>query len=151
MPSEAQWEYACRAGSVTPFEPGIAQTYAGLSITPDEVNYEGATPYGKAVAGENREKTIAVKQSGFHPNKWGLWQMHGNVDEWCADVWHDSHEGAVQDGRSRQLTREDGVPIRVIRGGSRDDDACFIRSAYRGGLPADYHNYDNGFRCARRP
>ena len=76
LPSEAQWEYACRAGTQTPF-------WFGDTITTDQANYNGNYPYGDEPKGENRRKTVAVK--ALPANGWGLYQMHGNVWEWCAD------------------------------------------------------------------
>ena len=79
LPSEAEWEYACRAGTTTPF-------YFGETITPDLVNYNGNYPYGSAPKGEYREQTTDVGK--FPPNSFGLYDMHGNVWEWCEDVYN---------------------------------------------------------------
>ena len=76
LPTEAQWEYACRAGTETPFS-------FGMNVTPTEVNYEGDFPYAGGAKGEDRGKTVAVKSMPANP--WGLYEMHGNVWEWCAD------------------------------------------------------------------
>ncbi|MCK5854372.1 MAG: formylglycine-generating enzyme family protein, partial [Sulfurovaceae bacterium] len=80
LPSEAQWEYACRAGTTTPFS-------FGEMITTDQVNYDGNHPYGGGEKGEYRDKTVAVK--ALPANQWGLYQMHGNVWEWCQDQWNE--------------------------------------------------------------
>jgi len=89
LPSEAQWEYACRAGTTTPF-------YFGETITPDLVNYNGNSPYGGASKGQYRQETTSV--GSFPPNAFGLYDMHGNVWEWCEDVWHGNYNGAPTDG-----------------------------------------------------
>jgi formylglycine-generating enzyme required for sulfatase activity len=88
LPSEAQWEYACRAGTTTPF-------YFGETITPDQANYDGNYTYG-GPRGEYRQRTTPVGM--FPPNDWGLYDMHGNVWEWCLDEWHSNYEGAPVDG-----------------------------------------------------
>jgi len=74
LPSEAEWEYACRAGTTTDF-------HFGETITPELVNYNGNYPYGDALKGEYRQKTVDVNFAKFSPNAWGLYQMHGNVWE----------------------------------------------------------------------
>ena len=89
LPSEAEWEYACRAGTTTPF-------YFGETITTDLANYNGDYIYASAPKGEDREKTTDV--GTFLPNAFGLYDMHGNVWEWCADAWHDNYKGAPTDG-----------------------------------------------------
>jgi formylglycine-generating enzyme required for sulfatase activity len=77
LPTEAQWEYACRAGTTTPFS-------CGQNVTPEQVNYDGNHPYAKGAQGEYRRQTVAVKT--LQPNPWGLYEMHGNVAEWCAEL-----------------------------------------------------------------
>ncbi len=108
LPSEAQWEYACRAGTTTPF-------YFGDTITPDLANYCGESTYGAGPTGVYRKQTIDVGQ--FPPNRFGLYDMHGNVWEWCADPWHGNYEGApTTDGR---VWEAGGLEIYfVLRGGS---------------------------------
>jgi formylglycine-generating enzyme required for sulfatase activity len=89
LPSEAQWEYACRAGTETPF-------YFGETISVEQANYDGNYTYGSGKKGTYREQTTDV---GIFPsNKFGLYDMHGNVWEWCADHWHENYEGAPKDG-----------------------------------------------------
>jgi hypothetical protein len=89
LPSEAQWEYACRAGTTTPF-------HFGATISTEQANYDERYAYGDGPAGKYREQTTDV--ASFAANAWGLHDMHGNVWEWCLDDWHDNYEGAPQDG-----------------------------------------------------
>ena len=136
LPSEAEWEYACRAGTTTPF-------YFGDTITPDLVNYDGNYPYGAAPKGLNREQTTDV--GSFGPNPFGLYDMHGNVWEWCSDKWHDDYNGAPTDGSSWETgTHND----RVQRGGSCYDHAVLCRSAVRLYPSAAYGLRSWGFRVA---
>jgi formylglycine-generating enzyme required for sulfatase activity len=89
LPTEAEWEYACRAGTTTAFA-------FGDSISSDQANFDGNFPYGKAAKGIYRRKTIPV--GTFQPNAFGLYDMHGNVWEWCQDEYHDNYNGAPTDG-----------------------------------------------------
>lgn len=134
LPSEAEWEYACRAGTTTPF-------YFGRTLTTDLANYDGTHTYGRGPKGEYREQTTEV--GSFPANAFGLCDMHGNVWEWCEDRWHDSYEGAPTDG-SAWLS--DGDEERVLRGGSWPDLSRSCRSASRGGLRPDNDGFDLGFR-----
>jgi formylglycine-generating enzyme required for sulfatase activity len=118
LPSEAEWEYACRAGTTTPF-------YFGETITSDLVNYDGNYPYGSAPKGSYRKETTEVGQ--FPPNAFGLYDMHGNVWEWCADTYHESYQGAPTDGS----VWEKGGKDRVLRGGSWLRYAGLCRTAVR--------------------
>ncbi len=135
LPSETEWEYACRAGTTTPF-------HFGETITPDLVNYNGNNPYGDAPKGEYREKTVNV--DSFSPNAWGLYQMHGNVWEWCEDTWHENYVGAPTDGSAWVSESEK----RILRGGSWDNYARSCRSALRFKWAAGNSNYYIGFRIA---
>lgn len=119
LPSEAEWEYACRAGTTTPF-------YFGETITPDLANYVSDCRYREGPTGMYRHVTTAV--GSFPPNTWGLYDMHGNVWEWCADTWHHGYEGAPGDGRVWAGSSAFG---RVLRGGSWHDPPDFCRSAAR--------------------
>ncbi len=120
LPSEAEWEYACRAGTTTAF-------YFGETITTDLANYDGNYTYGKGVKGIYREQTTEV--GAFPPNSFGLHDMHGNVWEWCADCWHDNYEGAPTDS-SAWITGGNSKR-RVRRGGSWDSNPRLCRSASR--------------------
>jgi formylglycine-generating enzyme required for sulfatase activity len=128
LSSEAEWEYACRAGSTTPFA-------FGATITPEIVNYNGGYPYGKAAKGEYRSKTTPVGQ--FPANSFGLHDMHGNLWEWCLDEWINSYNDAPVDGSARgDIDSRDSNKYRVIRGGSWNDYASNCRSARRCYIPA---------------
>jgi formylglycine-generating enzyme required for sulfatase activity/tRNA A-37 threonylcarbamoyl transferase component Bud32 len=120
LPSEAEWEYACRAGTTTPF-------YFGETITTDLVNYHGEYPYAEAPEDVYREETTEV--GIFPPNAFGLYDMHGNVWEWCADPWHDNYNGAPTDGSVWREGGSDG--LFALRGGSWGDYARRTRAAIR--------------------
>jgi len=120
LPSETEWEYACRAGTNTAF-------HFGETITSELVNYDGNYPYGDAPKGEYRQKTVNV--DSFSPNAWGLYQMHGNVWEWCEDVWHDNYKGIPQDGSP--WLKDGQQNIHLVRGGSWLIIANDCRSAIR--------------------
>jgi formylglycine-generating enzyme required for sulfatase activity len=123
LPSEAEWEYACRAGSEQPFA-------FGETITPDLVNYDGNYPYDKAAKGEYREKTTPVEQ--FQPNSFGLYDMHGNLWEWCLDEWINNYNDTPADGSARgDANSRDNDKNHVIRGGSWYHRASDCRSAIR--------------------
>ncbi len=118
LPSEAEWEYACRAGTTTPF-------YFGETITTDLANYDGYYSYAKGPMGKYREQTTDV--GIFPPNAFGLYDMLGNVWEWCADPWHDNYEGAPIDG---SVWAQGGdTSYRLLRGGSWFNSPSFCRCA----------------------
>ena len=120
LPSEAEWEYACRAGTTTPF-------YFGETITGELANYDASRIYAEEPKGKYREQTTPVGQ--FPPNAFGLYDMHGNVWEWCADTWHDNYDGAPTDGSA---WIENGNDNRSpLRGGSWCSNPALCRSAYR--------------------
>ncbi|MEH2330547.1 SUMF1/EgtB/PvdO family nonheme iron enzyme [Nostoc sp.] len=121
LPSEAEWEYACRAGTKTPF-------YFGETITTDLVNYDGRYPYGSALKGKVSQQTTDVGK--FPPNSFGLYDMHGNVYEWCQDVYNDNYQAAPKDG-SAWLTGKDDNNLKLLRGGSWFNGAGLCRSADR--------------------
>ena len=132
LPSEAQWEYACRAGTRTPFS-------FGENITPEQVNYNGKYPYVDGKKGEYRAKTVAVK--AFPSNPWGLYQMHGNIWEWCQD-WYGSYSlEPVQDPKGKQEGED-----RVLRGGSWIRYGQYVRSAHRYWNTPGYRSDFIGFR-----
>ncbi len=137
LPSEAEWEYACRAGTTTPF-------HFGDTITTDLANYNGDYTYGNGPKGEFRQKTTPV--GSFPPNAWGLYDMHGNVWEWCQDVWHGNYDNAPTDGTAWETG---GNPnIRVLRGGSWGNFPRNCRSGQRRGNDWGDRYYNYGFRVA---
>ncbi|MEM1009044.1 MAG: formylglycine-generating enzyme family protein, partial [Myxococcota bacterium] len=134
LPNEAQWEYACRAGTQTAFS-------FGDNITPEQVNYNGNHPYADGEKGNYREETIPVKS--FSCNAWGLYQMHGNVWEWCDD-WYGAYPTELQTNPTGATEGK----YKVLRGGSWIDHAQYVRSACRIRYgPAERVGYI-GFRCA---
>jgi formylglycine-generating enzyme required for sulfatase activity/tRNA A-37 threonylcarbamoyl transferase component Bud32 len=138
LPSEAQWEYACRAGTTTPFA-------YGETITTAVVNYNGSFPYGNAPKGENRQKTTPV--GSFPPNAFGLYDMHGNLWEWCLQEWVNNYNGAPTDGSARgDINSLAENQQRLLRGGSWYDLARNCRSAFRSRNGASIRNNNVGFR-----
>ena len=135
LPSEAEWEYACRAGTTTPF-------HFGETITPELANYRGSVAYGEGPTGKYRRETTPV--GTFPANVFGLCDMHGNVWEWCADHWHDSYVGAP-DNETIWLSSDENAP-RVVRGGSWDNDPRYCCSASRDGFNCDNTLNNTGFR-----
>lgn len=124
LPNEAEWEYACRAGTMTPFA-------FGETITTEFVNCDGNNPYAGTEKGEFRKQTSPVGSLGV-ANAFGLFDLHGNVWEWCQDVWHESYDSAPRDG-SAWLSGGDSS-LRVLRGGSWYDDSRNCRAASRSWL-----------------
>jgi formylglycine-generating enzyme required for sulfatase activity len=140
LPSEAEWEYACRAGTTTPF-------YFGETITPELVNYNANYTYGDGPKGEYRRQTTPVGQ--FPANAFGLYDMHGNVWEWCADDSHDNYVGAPTDGSAWVDSKKDNSTKSNtrLRGGSWAFDPNFCRSAIRNNyVRRDDHSGSTGFR-----
>ncbi|MFO0941279.1 MAG: SUMF1/EgtB/PvdO family nonheme iron enzyme [Pirellulales bacterium] len=136
LPTEAEWEYACRAGTSLPF-------HFGYDITTDQANYNGDHPYRFNVAkGAFRRKTVAVDELG-RANKFGLVNMHGNVWEWCWDWKADYSTGNVTD----PVGPQDGM-YRILRGGSWVSSGDLCRSAYRNYNEPNYRTYSVGFRVA---
>jgi formylglycine-generating enzyme required for sulfatase activity len=134
LPTEAQWEYACRAGTTTPFN-------CGETISTDLANYDGHYTYGNGRQGTDRGRTTEVKS--FPANAWGLYDMHGNVWEWCND-WYGSYGGDETDP-----VGESSGTYRVFRGGSWKHVAQYCRSASRNGSLPDLSYLDRGFRPVR--
>jgi len=122
LPSEAQWEYACRAGSSTSF-------HFGATLTPELANYDGNEVYGNGPKGTYRQQTINV--ASFPANGWGLHDMHGNVLEWCADHWHESYNFAPGDDQPWLIPAAAADERRLLRGGSWFNNPRRCRSASR--------------------
>jgi formylglycine-generating enzyme required for sulfatase activity len=138
LPSEAEWEYACRAGTTSVF-------YIGETLSPELANYDANYTYGDGVTGLYRQQTIEVGSFGL-VNAFGLADMHGNVLEWCLDYWHSSYENAPSDG-SAWITDGD-ERRRVLRGGSWGNNPRYCRSAYRNlNAPDNRYSYV-GFRVS---
>ena len=154
LPSEAQWEYACRAATTTAF-------HFGETITPELANYDGTSTYADGPKGEYRKQTTPVGM--FPANAWGLQDMHGNVWEWCLDHWHDSYEGAPADGSAwlnpaepnNKATTEKGKNSeqqpRLLRGGSWYIHPRDCRSAFRYVNLPDFRSSSIGFRVCCLP
>ena len=117
LPTEAEWEYACRAGSTTPFN-------TGENLTTNQANYNGNYPYNKNTTGIYREQSTEV--GSFAPNAYGLYDMHGNVWEWCRD-WYGDYPSTSQSNPTGPTEGDFGV----LRGGSWSENARFCRTAVR--------------------
>ena len=150
LPSEAEWEYACRAGTTTPF-------HFGETITSELANYDASVVYQEEAAGKYRGKTTPV--TTFFQNAFGLYDMHGNVWEWCLDPWHENYEGAPKDASVWDNKNKDNIHhnilnsinilikdsrYRIVRGGAWYLGPRICRSACRYGNDHDYYNV--GFR-----
>jgi len=151
LPSESEWEYACRAGTTTPF-------YFGETITTHLANYNGMYTYASGPKGVYRGETTDV--GSFPPNAFGLYDRHGNVWEWCADLWHDSYDRAPTDGSAWLENQSDKGNLDyliisnvtaecLLRGGSfvNGPNNCRAANRYRNSSGSHYGN--GGFRgCA---
>lgn len=146
LPTEAEWEYACRAGTVTPFN-------TETSISAEEANYYGHYPYEieenyfsqdnlDTQPGEYRQTTVEV--TSFSPNGWGLYSMHGNVSEWVWDYY-----GAYSAEEQRDPTGPETGTLRVYRGGGWNDFAKNMRSAYRAAMAEDKGSFNIGIRLVK--
>jgi formylglycine-generating enzyme required for sulfatase activity len=128
LPTEAEWEYACRAGTTTPF-------HFGFSLSSKQANFNGEYPFGKAEKGPYLRQTTKV--SSYKPNAWGLYDMHGNVQEWCSDYYDPNYykTSPKKDPKGPDKgvlpTDYDNEFYRVVRGGSWLDEGRGCRCAYR--------------------
>jgi formylglycine-generating enzyme required for sulfatase activity/serine/threonine protein kinase len=136
LPTEAEWEYACRAGTTTPF-------HYGGSLNGTQANCDGKFPYGNSVKGPDRATTTPV--GTFAPNAFGLHDMHGNVWEWCQDAYRAAF---TENGPAASIdpVHEDANEARVLRGGSWSYVAGSCRSAQRNRLMRGVRDYNFGFR-----
>ena len=133
LPTEAEWEYACRAGTKTPF-------HYGDSLSSKQANFDGNFPYGGADKGPYLGKTAKV--GTYAANAFGLYDMHGNVWQWCQDWYTDKPPG----GEDPEVTTV--ASLRVIRGGCWLNLGGFCRSAFRIWYVPGYRYYSLGFRVA---
>ena len=138
LPSEAEWEYACRAGTKTAFS-------FGDTISTDQANYDGNFTYNGGARGVYRRGTTPVGM--FAANPWGLFDMHGNVWEWVQDVVHDNYDGAPLDGSAWEAGGDQAR--RILRGGSWLYNPRYLRAALRNGFSAALSNDIVGFRVVR--
>jgi formylglycine-generating enzyme required for sulfatase activity len=139
LPTEAEWEYACRAGTTTPFN------FAG-GVSASTLNYNGVMPDDPSKAVWRQDKrTSAVGHVG-EPNAFNLYDMHGNVWEWCTDTWHENYNGSPSEGQRPWENENNNDNLRVVRGGSYRAFASQCRSASRGPFPYNSRFDDIGFR-----
>jgi formylglycine-generating enzyme required for sulfatase activity len=141
LPTEAEWEYAARAGTTTPF-------WTGDCIHTDQANYDGNYDYNGCGAKTGVHRGQTVPAGSLPPNAFGLHEIAGNVWEWVEDCWHSSYAGAPTDG-SAWVEADGGECARVVRGGSWDFVARFLRAPARNRSSPSYRNNDFGFRLAR--
>ena len=132
LPTEAEWEYSARAGTQTPFS-------FGLCLTSNQANFDGNHPFSECPKSDFRGTTIPV--ASFDPNAWGIYDMHGNVTEWCNDRYGQFYSDSVTDpiGPTTGSTH-------VVRGGRWQGGAYLCRSARRAKVTPDYLHIDLGFR-----
>ena len=138
LPTEAEWEYAARAGTTTPFSTGNC-------LSTNQANYDGNYPYSSCNKGTYREQTTTV--GSFSANAWGIYDMHGNVWEWCQDVYKSDYYS--QSKNSTNPIYEGNGSYRVMRGGSWGNYASYCRSANRVNVTPTYRGNDLGFRLAK--
>jgi len=139
LPTEAEWEYACRAGTVTPF-------WFGETVSTDQANYNGAFAHGAGGKGVYRRRAVAV--GSFPANGWGLYDMHGNVWEWCGDWYGKEYYRGRPDPDADPEGPSSGSH-RVLRGGSWLNHPRYLRSALRNGYYPSHSHIGIGFRVAR--
>ena len=139
LPTEAEWEYACRAGTTTPF-------HFGKSVSSTQANFDGYHPYGGAAHGPFLQRPAAV--GSYKYNNFGLFDMHGNVQEWCED-WYDKNyykNSSLEDPPGPKEGTYRDKPVRVLRGGGWDSIAMVCRSGERSFDQPTRRYHDYGFR-----
>ncbi|MBF0212141.1 MAG: SUMF1/EgtB/PvdO family nonheme iron enzyme [Magnetococcales bacterium] len=141
LPSEAQWEYACHGGGTAPF-------HFGHQISSEQANYDGSEVYGAGVPGPARKGTTPCGQ--FPANQYGLYDMHGNVWEWCEDLYN-THFYETPEAKQRNPVNRGLLGYRIKRGGSWRSPPALVRAAYRGGTYPDIGKDDIGFRLILVP
>lgn len=139
LPSEAEWEYAARAGTVTPYSTGNC-------IHTSQANYDGTFPYAECMAPADTDLHKTLPVGSFAANPWGLYDIHGNANEWTQDCWNENYSGAPTDGSAWQ---EGNCSRRVVRSGSWYGYAVQLRSAYRCRSHPTFKHRSLGFRLAR--
>jgi formylglycine-generating enzyme required for sulfatase activity len=137
LPTEAEWEYACRAGAGTDFANGSA-------ISGDNANFDGSKPFGGAPAGPYKAKALPV--GSYSPNGWGLYDMHGNVGEWCSDWYDPAYYGNATE---KDPSGPSSGKFKVVRGGAWNSDGASLRCANRNSLNPDVKLNSIGFRCVK--
>ena len=137
LPTEAEWEYACRSNTQSPFA-------YGATLTSKLADYASTYPYALEIGAAYRKETTNV--GSFMPNAFGIYDLHGNVREWCADSWHENYHGAPNN--SKAWNKGSNKAWRTLRGGSWANKPSHCRSAHRSGYPEDLLNRAIGFRVA---
>lgn len=137
LPSEAEWEYACRGNTQTPFA-------YGATLTSQLADYASTFAYASETVISYRKATTNV--GSFMPNAFGLYDLHGNIREWCADPWHENYHGAPNIAKA--WDKDGKQEWHTLRGGSWANKPSHCRSAHRSGYPADSLNRAIGFRVA---
>jgi formylglycine-generating enzyme required for sulfatase activity len=140
LPTEAEWEYACRAGTTTEFA-------FGDSLSSEQANYDGRYPYGHSPKGKFLGRTVVA--GSYQPNAWGLYDMHGNVEEWCQDWYTQDYYSQSPSADPTGPTMGSPLFSRIVRGGSWENFARQSRSAYRNWFAPDHRSYQVGFRLVR--
>ena len=135
LPTESEWEYAARGGTSSPFN-------TGNNLTSSQANYDGNNPYNNNPKGEYRKKTLPV--GSFAANEYGLFDMHGNVWEWCSDLYGEYPASAQIDPKGAVSGK-----THVRRGGGWNDYARRCRSAYRDNVTPGYSDYSIGIRLVK--
>ena len=139
LPTEAEWEYAARAGTTGPFATGAC-------ISTDQANFDGTFEYGNCPPPDNLDLHQSQPVGSYAANPWGLFDMHGNINEFVADCWNEGYDGAPTDGSA---WLEGNCSRRVLRGGSWQGVAAYLRSAYRCRSGPAFSHRTIGFRLAR--